>query len=248
MILPACADDAADTELMGAVTGALLAAADPDQAGPMQAYMQSAMPFYGIPRPALSASIRPLFAAWKPRYVATWRSTVLAMFRRATHREEWYAALLLLGQRRFAHRLDPDCLELCETLIVEGAWWDVVDEVASHRIQPLLVGWPKVLRPVLWSWASDPDRWLRRTSLICQLRRRGDTDLALLTHAVDQNLDQTDLFIRKAIGWALRDLGDHDPAWVAAFVAERRDRMATLSMREALRKQWAKGVALELKG
>ena len=105
----------------------------------------------------------------------------------------------------------------------------------------MLEGWPAQIRPKLWDWARDPDPWLRRSTIICQLRRRDDTDLALLTHAIDANLDDPGFFLRKAIGWALRDLGDFQPEWVQGFVAQRVDRMSALSKREALRKIRARG-------
>lgn len=247
MVLPECADDAADRAFIGRVRAALRAVADPEKAGPMQAYMKSEMPFLGVAKPERAAALRSLYARWRPEYVATWRSTVLALFRGAEHREERYAALDLLGLKRFRRGLNPDCLELCETLIVEGAWWDIVDPVAGQQVNHMLATWPREILPTVWGWAEHDDRWLRRSAIICQLGRKGDTDRELLTHAIDANLDHPDVFLRKAIGWALRNLGDHDPDWVVELVSQRQDRISRLSRREALRKQWAEGQALELK-
>ena len=78
-------------------------------------------------------------------------------------------------------------------------------------------------------WRTDPDRWLRRTSVICQINAKERTDLDLLTDAIVANLDDKDFFLRKAIGWALRQHARIDPDWVRAFVAAHDDRLSGLS-------------------
>jgi len=88
---------------------------------------------------------------------------------------------------------------------------------------------------VVRDWATDPDRWLRRTVVICQLGAKERTDLDILEKAIDANLDDPDFFLRKAIGWALRQHARSDPDWVRAFVASRGDHMSALSRREALK-------------
>ncbi len=68
---------------------------------------------------------------------------------------------------------------------------------------------------------------------LCQLLRKGDTDLALLTFAIERNLDDTSFWLRKAIGWSLRQYARTDPAWVRAYVDSLGDRLSGLSRREA---------------
>ncbi len=104
-------------------------------------------------------------------------------------------------------------------MIVSGAWWDHVDEV-SHRIGALLRSDPDVLRPTVLSWTVSEDRWLRRASVICQVGAKTSTDLDLLTAAVIANAGDQDFFLRKGIGWALRDYARTDPEWVRTFVAD----------------------------
>ena len=82
---------------------------------------------------------------------------------------------------------------------------------------------------------TDEDRWLRRTSVICQVAAKDSTDVALLELACEVNLDDGDFFLRKAIGWALRQHARTDPDWVRAFVAAHGDRISGLSRREALK-------------
>ena len=94
-------------------------------------------------------------------------------------------------------------------------------------------------RAVVWDWATGDDLWLRRIAIICQLQRRTSTDLELLSHAIDSNLEGSrhgsEFFIRKAIGWALRQHARVDPDWVKAFVETRGSRLSGLSRREALK-------------
>jgi len=93
---------------------------------------------------------------------------------------------------------------------------------------------PESVTPVLRTWIRDPDRWLRRTTVICQLGARDRTDLALLTEAIEANLDDGDFFLRKGIGWALRQHARTDPEWVRTFVATH-PALSPLSRKEALK-------------
>jgi 3-methyladenine DNA glycosylase AlkD len=84
------------------------------------------------------------------------------------------------------------------------------------------------------AWSTDADRWQRRTSVICQIKAKADTDHALLTDCVEANQDDRDFFLRKGIGWALREYAKTDPAWVRRFVADHPG-LSPLSVREALK-------------
>ena len=122
---------------------------------------------------------------------------------------------------------------MCDSLICEGAWWDIVDEVATRRLGPLLLKEREALTPMFETWATDPNRWRRRASVLVQLKHKGETDLQLLTHAIVANLDAPDFFLRKAIGWALRELSKTNPRWVKEFIATHQERLSPLSRREA---------------
>ena len=85
------------------------------------------------------------------------------------------------------------------------------------------------------AWSTDPDMWLRRTSIICQLGARESIDLDLLTACIEPNLADREFFIRKAIGWSLRQHAGTDAAWVQDYVRRNEDRLSPLSRREALK-------------
>jgi len=222
----------ADRALIEAIRTALANVADAERAPKMQAYMKSTMPYLGVPAPILKREMSMLAKQHPPADVEVWRDTALALFREATYREEWYAALNLAG--RTPHRHAPASLPLFEEMVVTGAWWDIVDESAG-RIGDILERHRAEVTPILRAWISDPVLWKRRVSIICQLGHRGDTDLDLLRDAIEANLADRDFFIRKAIGWALREYAKHDMPWVVAYVGRLGTRLSPLSRREALK-------------
>ena len=157
----------------------------------------------------------------------------------ATHREEWYAALAVARHRLYRGYQDVDVLPLYRDLVVDGAWWDVVDDLATHHVGDILRADPDGATPVLRAWAVDDDLWLRRTAMISQVGHQHDTDLELLGFALESNLEGSPhgstFWIRKAAGWALRQHARTDPDWVRAFVEEHDGRLSGLTRREALK-------------
>jgi 3-methyladenine DNA glycosylase AlkD len=217
--------------LASALRGTLAAHADPVAAVAMQAYMKSPMPFRGVSKPARERLLRPLAAEHPIADAAELLAVVGELWDGAAYREERYLALALVGRHRAW--AEPSWVpELYRGWIVEGAWWDFTDEIAGRFVGPLVRA--HGLAPLMREWSVDPDRWLRRTSVICQLGAGADTDLGLLTAAIEANLADPDFFLRKAIGWALRQYARTDPAWVRAFV-DAHPAMAPLSRREALK-------------
>ena len=230
-----------DRELVDAVRAALRTAADPSRAPAMQAYMKSEMPFLGVAKPERTAVLRPVWAAHPPRDRASWEATVRALYDEATHREERYAALALLTVRASRPWHDVGLVPLLEHLVVSGAWWDLVDEIAGRTVAPLHRALPEAMAPVIRLWAVHDDLWLRRTAVLSQLGSKLDTDRELLAEVIDANADSREFFLRKAIGWALRDLAHRDPEWVRAFLDSRGDRLSPLSRREAAKHLGATG-------
>lgn len=222
------------TALVTAARAGLRAAADPAAAPGMQRYMRSEMPFLGVPKPPRAALEKRLVAEYPLAGPAELERAARTLWDAAEYREERYLALGLTGQRRYAGWLAPPLLPLLRHWIVDGAWWDYVDEIASRRIGPLLRDHPVEVEPVVRGWIGCDDRWLRRTAIICQLGFRADTDLVLLTDAIEGAIGEPDFFLRKGIGWALRQYARVDPAWVVAFV-DGHPGLSPLSRREALK-------------
>ncbi len=203
--------------------------------------MKSAMPYYGLTMPTMRRTLRPVLddPAYRITDRRSWEATVRALWDDASHREQRYAAIELAAHRHYRSWQDPDTIPLYRHLIVTGAWWDLVDGLAAEQVGGILGTHRATLTPLLRAWAVEDDLWLRRSAIICQLGHKESTDLDLLTAAIDANVEGTaygsEFFIRKAIGWALRQHARVAPEWVRAFVAARGDRLSPLSRREALK-------------
>lgn len=226
---------AVDDGLVREVRRALSAAADPARAEGMRAYLKSALPCYGVYTPAMRAIWRDVFDRCPLGSAGDWRDTVLALWDGATHREERYAAIALTGHRRYRDHQVPAALPLYDHLVVTGAWWDLVDVVATGRVGPLVRAHPGDLVPVVRAWAADDDLWRRRTAVLHQVGAKSRTDVALLRDCLEPNLGRREFFLRKAVGWALRDYARTDPEWVRAYVCQHEDRLSGLSRREAMK-------------
>ncbi|MFW5469034.1 DNA alkylation repair protein [Knoellia sp. CPCC 206435] len=223
-------------DLVEAVRVALRSEADPVRAVGQQGYMKSTMPFLGLTSPVRRALVRPLLADPARRLTSRgeWESAVRRLWDEAQFREERYAALDLLRHRTYRSWHDPDVMPLVEHLVVTGAWWDVVDEVSSVVGDVLLVD-PEGEGLRMRAWAESDNLWLRRSAILSQLRHEERTDLALLADVIEPNLDDHEFFVRKAIGWALRQHARTDPVWVREFVDRHTHRISGLSRREALK-------------
>ena len=220
-----------------AIRASLAEAGEPVRAAAQRAYMKSSMPYRGITAPQLKALLRPLLA--DPANLVPdrreWEAAVRELWDGATHREERYAATALTGHRAYRAWQDPDTVPLYRHLVTTGAWWDHVDEVAAHRVGPILLAHKDVMTPLVQKWATDEDLWLRRTAILSQLTFKDGTDLELLRATIEPNLPDRSFWIRKAIGWALRQQARTDPDWVRDTVAGYGERISGLSRREALR-------------
>jgi 3-methyladenine DNA glycosylase AlkD len=226
---------AVDTTLVAAVRQALAAAADPPKAAGMRAYLKSELPCHGVYSPAMRAIWRDVFGRCPLDSTADWQDTVRALWDEAGYREERYAAIALTGHRRYRPYQVPAVLPLYDHLVVTGAWWDLVDGVATGRVGPLVRAFPDELAPVMRAWAADEDLWRRRTAVLHQVGAKDRTDVRLLQDCLEPNLERREFFLRKAVGWALRDHAHTDPDWVRRYVRDHGDRLSPLSRREAVR-------------
>jgi 3-methyladenine DNA glycosylase AlkD len=214
---------------------ALRKAGDPAKAPKMQAYMKSAMVYHGVPTPLMRRVCKEVFAEVRFKDAADWQAQVLDLWRNARFREERYAAMYLTGHKLARPFQTPAATKMYEELVVTGAWWDYVDEIASRRIGPILRDHPTPMRRKMLSWSRSNDMWKRRTSIICQLGFKEATDLELLYACIEPSLGSREFFLQKAIGWALRQHAWTDSAEVKRYVRLNNTRLSPLSRREALK-------------
>ena len=221
------------------------AAGDAERARGQQAYMKSEMPFYGVTAPELRRIAKAVFAERPIEDAETWLASVLEVWRSASHREARHAAIELLLWPKYKRAwLDPQCFDALEEMITTGAWWDYVDAIATQAVHHIMLTSTHATTRKMRAWSRRSNLWLRRTSIICQLKRRQDTDLDLLSLAIRRSLADDNFFARKGIGWALREYSKTDPEWVVAFLLEHREQLSALSKREALKVLKRQGVPL----
>lgn len=212
------------------VQAELTAQADPEKAQGMQAYMKTDMPFYGVQKPGRTKVLRQLKRDFAPETHDEYIDLATALWE-LPHREEKYLAQAVAAG--FEAFIIPESMPLYHRFIVEGAWWDFVDETATHMIRELVLDFPDETWPVVDPWNEDDDMWLRRASIICQIGAKERTDVDRLLRFCEARMHEKEFFIRKAIGWALREYAKTDPETVAGFAIEHRDDLSGLSFREA---------------
>lgn len=208
----------------------LAAHRQPEQADAMAAYMKNHFVFFGIKAPKR----RELFKAALKRHAQmsyeTARAAALDLWAQPQRECHYCAIELLQGHKKAFLKEDMSFLE---RFIVENAWWDTVDTVATHIISAYFKRYPETIRPQTEVWIDSGHLWLQRTCLIFQLTYKQQTDRTLLADYSLLFAEDNRFFIQKAIGWALRQYARTDPRWVAAFVANHT--LKPLSQREALK-------------
>lgn len=202
----------------------LVSLADPVKAAGMAAYMKQRFDFLGVQTPARRQATRALVRSFGGDPL----TTAKALWREP-EREFQYLACDLLA--RHTKRLDADTIDGLLDLATSKSWWDTVDTLAG--VVGDLVRRERGLVARMDALIDDDNFWLRRIALLHQLGWRNDTDTARLFGYCLRRADEKEFFIRKAIGWALRDYAWHAPAAVRAFLDAEGERLSPLSRREA---------------
>ncbi|WP_055697596.1 DNA alkylation repair protein [Streptomyces silaceus] len=227
---PGLRSDLADT-LVERLVAAYPAAADPERAAQMRAYMKDVAPFLGLTSPVRREVSRTVLAGTARPDEDDCAAVALACWE-LPEREYAYFAVDYL--RRHVKRCSSGFLPVARHLVTTHPWWDTVDALAAHVVGGLVAADP-ALRTVMDEWIEDENLWVARTALLHQLRHKDATDTDRLFTYCARQAGHPDFFIRKAIGWCLREYAKTDPEAVRAFVTRERSRLAPLSVREALK-------------
>ncbi len=207
----------------------LAAVADPGRAPAMASYMKHVAPYLGVATPARRAATRQWIRALDPGPDAHHLLTAASELVAAPEREFAYVALDLVAH--YVASLPGASLLDLRDLALERPWWDTVDAWST------LIGRGGLRHqawdPVVAGWARDERLWVRRIALVFQVGRKNRVDLGLLFDACVANLADPDFFMRKGIGWGLRDAARTHPEEIRAFVAAHREQLSPLSVREA---------------
>ncbi|MFD4557610.1 DNA alkylation repair protein [Streptomyces sp. NPDC058469] len=222
----------ADT-VLERLTATYAAAADPERAVLMRAYMKDVAPFLGLTTPVRRALSRTVLEG-TPRPDEADCTAIALRCWELPEREYQYFAVDYL--RRHVKECTSGFLPVGRHLVSTIPWWDTVDALASHVVGGLVAADPKLVTD-MDAWIVDDDLWVARTALLHQLRYKEHTDTERLFAYCLHQSGHPDFFIRKAIGWCLREYAKTDPVAVRGFLAREKGRFAPLSVREALKNQ-----------
>jgi 3-methyladenine DNA glycosylase AlkD len=200
------------------------------RAKPMSAYMRDQFPFLGIPSPNRKKLVKTALLETDALKKPIDDNLVIELWA-CCEREYQYAACDYLAWQR--KKLELKHLDLLEKLILSKSWWDSVDSLV-HNVCAISLKYPESF-PILERWAQTENFWLRRASILHQLGLKGKTDEARLFRFILENAHDSEFFIRKAIGWALREYSYVNPEAVQNFVLEHQKELSNLSKREALK-------------
>ncbi|WP_432722857.1 DNA alkylation repair protein [Jeongeupia wiesaeckerbachi] len=214
------------------VVAGLAPFADPALAAPMAAYMRGHFAFLGIKTPQRRAVSTPLIRAARSTLTPAERLAAAQQLWALAEREYQIVAVDLLADRPAT--LGLAALPVLDALIGSKSWWDSVDGLAAQVVGPLVRAEPALLT-VMDDWASGQRLWHARTALLFQLGYKADTDTKRLFGYCRTLAGHPDFFIRKAIGWVLRQYARTDADAVRAFVEAERMTLSPLSVREALK-------------
>jgi len=235
--MPAAASDV--DALVAFVVAYVDAHADADNAAQMDAYMKleargDAVRFKGMHAPLRKALHKELKTQFKPTSAADRQRQVEALWALPFREARLLAIDVAMASKK---HITLDQLPLYERMVREGSWWDLVDGVAIHLVGGLLRTHRQKMTEVVRGYIDDDHLWMRRTALLSQCRHKDATDDVLLFELCLRCAGETDFFMRKAIGWALREYSRTAPAAVWAFVDAHSDVLSPLSQREAQKRR-----------
>jgi 3-methyladenine DNA glycosylase AlkD len=217
---------------VASIEAALRSAGDPLRAAGEKRYLKSDLEFIGVAIPGVRQVIREFLRAQGKLEKEQLIGLVTALWG-PVHERRVVAIDLLERHKRL---LTPDDIPLIELLLRESRTWAYVDALAAGVAGEMVERYAE-LNAVLDRWAIDEDFWIRRSALLALLGpiRRGGGDFERFARYADSMLDQSEFFIRKAIGWVLREASKKRPELVYGWLAPRTHRASGVTMREAVK-------------
>lgn len=204
--------------------------ADPNKATAMEAYMRNQFPFLGMKTPDRNQLMKEFVSNHGVIGGDELLQAVLKLWELPEREFQNVAMGMLEKHKKVA---DQSHIDMLEKLVTDKSWWDTVDFLAANLIGFHLEKYPDLIPIYTERWIQSDNLWLRRTAIIFQLKYKGRTDTQRLFDYIRLSKDDPDFFIRKAIGWALREYSKTDEASVRNFVEE--TELSPLSKREALK-------------
>ncbi len=207
----------------------LSAVKDDLKAAKMKVYMKDKFSYYGVSAPLRKEVFAGFFREHKSRLKSCFREFTLTCFDNE-HREIHYCAMDAFD--RVSKQLQSDDLGIIEKIITTHSWWDTVDLIASNTVGKFMKRYPDLIPMTNDKWIDSGNIWLQRTAILFQLKYKDSVDKELLFSNIRSVKSSKEFFLRKASGWALRQLSKFDPGAVRQFLKDNPD-LSTLTVREA---------------
>jgi 3-methyladenine DNA glycosylase AlkD len=213
---------------------AMLPLADAARARQASRYLKSDLDFLGVSVPDIRSAVTGTARSGPDPGRAGVLAWARTLWREPVH-EHRTAAIEVL--RHFVRNLEPADLALVEAWVREAHGWAYVDPLAGDIAGPIALRHPAAW-PLIDAWATDEDFWVRRSALLTLLPgiRKGQQDRERFERYATPMLAEKEFFIRKAIGWVLRETAKKDPAYVIAWTHQHLDLMSGVTFREAVRR------------
>jgi 3-methyladenine DNA glycosylase AlkD len=201
-----------------------------EDAIPMKKYMRDQFEFFGMRSPVLKESLKTFI-----KENGLPHPEELSSFLKETwskpEREMQYAGLTVADKLK-KHMIKSD-IEWIEYIITNKSWWDTIDHIAKNIAGYYFKKFPEEIIPITERWIASQNIWLMRSAILFQLGYKEKTDKELLAHIIKETKNEQDFFIRKGIGWALREYAKVNPDWVWEFVHT--EELSPLSYKEAIK-------------
>ncbi|SHJ68756.1 3-methyladenine DNA glycosylase AlkD [Aquimarina spongiae] len=206
---------------------------DPNNAIAMKAYMKNRFRFYGVKAPIRKAILKETLISFKGSITPENCSELVLQLYAMEERELHLCAIELVDQT-LKKKYRKEDIVLIEKLITTHSWWDTVDFIAKHILGNYLLQFPDEIATVIPEFARSEHMWLNRSAILFQLGYKEQTDKTLLFSLCEAHKSSNEFFIKKAIGWALREYSKVNPTDVQDFVSK--TVLKPLSTKEALRR------------
>lgn len=206
------------------------ASANPENAIQMQNYLKGLFPFYGIRSPERKIIEKEFFKSYGLPTKEKLFEVINEMWS-LPEREYQHSAIIIL--QKFEKKLEEGDIRYIENLIVEKSWWDSVDGLSVWICGSYFKKFPEQINTVTSAWVDSDNIWLQRSALLFQLKYKKETNVNLLTDYINKLSGSNEFFVRKAIGWVLREYSKVNPSWVREFLNN--NKLSNLSYREAIK-------------
>ena len=193
----------------------------------MSKYMKDKFRFLGVRATTRTEIYKKYFPDTRKTKIIDW-DFVESCWNKEEREFQYVVVYYLKAMQKFLKREDISRLKY---LIVTKSWWDTIDLLA--KVVGSLIIRIEGYDQIMLEWSKDSNIWLRRVAILYQLSLKDKVDKQVLDKILVNNLGDSEFFINKAVGWALRDYSKYNPEWVREFIKKNKENMANLSIREA---------------